>query len=128
MFTVVAIGLGLATQPFQEMGPINLARSLHAIAFVSPALCAGDDKIALQIWNLSGSGRTDVRSADFGELELTIIATMPDGSIRADPAVTIERHLGHNEDSLRCVSSPAKLAGATEFTVRLDGGSYRYVD
>lgn len=128
MFTVVAIGLALANPTIQEMGPINLARSIHAIAFVSPALCAGDDKIALQIWNLSGSGRTDVPAADFGELELTIIATMPNGSIRTDPAVTIERNLGHNQDSVRCISSPAKLAGASEFTVRLDGGSYRYVD
>jgi hypothetical protein len=128
MFAAISVGLALASQPVQEMGPINLARSLHAIAFVSPALCGGEDQIALQVWNLSGGGRTDVAAADFGELELTIIATMPNGSIQADPAITIERHLGHNQDSVRCVSSPARLAGATTFTVRLDGGSYRYVD
>lgn len=115
MFALVGIGLALAGQPTQEMGPINLTRSLHAIAFVAPALCAGDDEIALQIWNLSGSGRTNVASADFGELALTIIATMPNGSIQADPGMTVEGHLSHNEDSVRCVSSRAKLAGATKF-------------
>lgn len=125
MIAAFTLGLTLAQA---EMGRVQLDRSFHAIAFSAPAICGGHDEVALQVWNLSGSGRTDVASVDFRELELRIVGFMPNGSTEADPITTISGNLGHNEDSVRCVSSAAKAAGAARFVVSLEGGSYRFVD
>lgn len=127
MITAMVLAL-LASQSEPTMGRVQLMRSLHAIAYVSPNICAGSDKIAIQIWNVSGDNRTNVPAADFGKLEVTVIGIMGGGEVRADPTLTLEGNLDHDVDSIRCVSSPSRVAGASAFVVSLEGGSYRLVD
>ncbi|MFZ4166508.1 hypothetical protein [Brevundimonas sp. NPDC058933] len=117
-----------SAQTAPEMGRVQMLRSLHIIAYVSPMLCTGDDEIAVQTFNVSGGARTNVPAADFGELQITITGKTADGEIIRDHPTTIEGRLAHGEDSIRCVTSAARRAGASDFTVAIDSGSYRFVD
>lgn len=125
MITAFAMAVALlANQSTPGMGRVQLMRSLHTLAYVSPNICAGEDKIAVQIFNVSGGDRTNVTAVDFRDLDIMVIGIMDDGSVRADPKITLEGSLDHDMDSIRCVSSPSRASGAKEFTVRLIGGAY----
>ena len=126
--TLAATLLIASLQAAPEMGRVQMLRSLHIIAYVSPMICTGDDKIAVQTFNVSGGGRTNVPAADFGELQISITGKTAGGEIIRDPSTTIEGHLDHGEDSIRCITSAARRAGASEFTVALDGATYRLTD
>ncbi len=129
MIAVIVSTLLLASnQAAPEMGRVQMLRSLHVIAYVSPMICTGEDKIAIQTFNVSGGARTNVPAADFGELQITVSGKTKDGEVFRDPSETIEGHLAHGEDSIRCVTSAARRAGASDFTVSIDGASYRLVD
>lgn len=129
MIAVIVSTLLLASnQAAPEMGRVQMLRSLHVIAYVSPMICTGEDKIAIQTFNVSGGARTNVPVADFGELQITVSGKTKDGEVFRDPSETIKGHLAHGEDSIRCVTSAARRAGASDFTVSIDGASYRLVD
>lgn len=130
MIPGIATVLILATvqAPPEPMGRVQLLRSLHALAYVSPIICPGEDQIAIQIFNTSGGNRTNVPAADFVQVEVAIFGRTRSGEIVVDEIITIDGHLRHNVDSIRCVSSAAKRAGVIRFVISLENATYRIPD
>lgn len=125
---MTAMVLALLASQSNELSRVQLLRSLHTIAYVSPAICAGSDQVAVQVFNVSGGDRTNVRATDFGEVEITVLGRSPAGDLVADIPIIIEGNLNHGEDSIRCLTSAARKAGATAFAVSIGTATYRFAD
>jgi len=109
-----------------DVGRVQLLRSLHVIAYLSPNICTGADQIAIQTFNVGGTDRSMSPAVDFGEVEITVYGKRRAGNdVTPDQTITIDGSMASGEDAIRCVSSAARRAGATLFTVGIGEATYR---
>ncbi len=123
---LISTGAQAEERPF---GRPDLLRAIHANAYLSPGICPGADQVAVQVFNVSDNDRTGVMPVDFGAIEIILHGRSSDiDRLMSDAPQTITGNLTSGEDSIRCVESSARRAGATRFTVEIAGATFRLRD
>lgn len=97
----------------------QLLRSVHATAYASPGICAGQGEIALYLFN--ATGRHPLQPAvGLSDVTYSIIGLFDDGRTVAMPEdqnKVVEDNLPAGDETIRCVTSAARAQGATRFAI-----------
>ena len=114
----VAAGAAAQGRPWTEG---DLLRNFHVAAYASPGICPANDAIALYSFNATGRHPSQPAVAVSG-LTYSIVGFTADGRVIVlpeDQDQMVADQLAAGEETIRCVSSAARVAGATEFAVRI---------
>lgn len=99
-----------------------MLRGIQAIAYLAPALCPGDNEIALHVVNLSGF-HVLTPDSEVVMIEYSIIGRLDDGSYVVFPEDQNLRYfhdLKVGMETISCVRSEARKQGIGSFVVGLE--------
>ncbi len=100
----------------------DLLRGVQAIAYWAPAICPGEDQIALQLFNVS-EFHTLTPDLDIAMVEYSIIGRQEDGSyvsLPEDRGLVFQHELSVGTDTISCIRSEAMAQGMRSFVIALE--------